>query len=733
MYPVLKKDYQSLPIRVALVATLSLFCGLMSACRDIILNDPYSAPVDGISIYYDTFSERPAHLDPARSYSANEYVFLGQIYEPPLQYHFLKRPYQLIPLTAQNIPEVIYKDSQGNVINDDISSAEIFRVIYRITIQPEILYQPHPALAVGKTGEYIYHHLSDADLNGTHVLSDFKETGTRTVTAADYVYQIKRLMHPNVHSPIAGLMSQYILGLADLGKQLAQQQAEIKTDGISYIDLRQHDLAGAKVIDETTFEITLQERYPQFLYWLAMPFFSPMPWEADVFYAQPWLVDHNIILDWYPIGTGPFLLSENNPNQRMVLERNPNFRGEAFPEEDGDGEHMSAYMDDAGKTMPFIDKAIFSLEKESIPAWNKFLQGYYDTSGVISDSFDQVAEFNAQGEVALTDAMLEKEIQLSTEVASSIFYTGFNMRDSVVGGKTERARKLRQAIAIAVDFEEFVAIFANGRGIVAQGPIPPGIFGSREGAAGINPYVYDWVDGKGKRKSIASARALMSEAGYPSGRDVETGRPLILYLDIFATDSGSRARFDWLRKQFDKLGISLVVRATDYNRFQDKMLQGTAQIYQWGWNADYPDPENFMFLLYGPNAKFGINGENASNYSNEEFDRLFMQMRNMHNGEERQLLIDDMIDILHRDSPWLWGYHPVAFSLHHSWYSNAKPNLMAHNTLKYKRIDADRRKAQRQKWNQPVWWPVVLLFACLLLGLIPAFYYHKRREISAAL
>ena len=59
----------------------------------------------------------------------------------------------------------------------------------------------------------------------------------------------------------------------------------------------------------------------------------------------------------------------------------------------------------------------------------------------------------------------------------------------------ERARKLRQAIAIAVDFEEYISIFANGRGIPAQSPIPPGIFGYREGEEGINRYVYDWVDG----------------------------------------------------------------------------------------------------------------------------------------------------------------------------------------------------------------------------------------------
>ncbi|MFB3091118.1 MAG: ABC transporter substrate-binding protein, partial [Gammaproteobacteria bacterium] len=383
--------------------------------------------------------------------------------------------------------------------------------------------------------------------------------------------------------------------------------------------------------------------------------------------------------------------------------------------------------------MPFVDRAVFSLEKEAIPSWNKFLQGYYDTSGIVSDSFDQAIQFNAQGDVALTEEMQKKGIQLLTAVTTSTYYTGFNMRDEIVGGNSERAMKLRQAIAIAVDFEEFISIFVNGRGVPAQGPIPPGIFGNKSGEAGINPYVYDWVNGKANRKSIDDAKTLMVEAGYPEGRDIKTGKALVLYLDSHLAGPGSKANFDWLRKQFNKLGITLVIRATDYNRFQEKMLKGTAQIYQWGWNADYPDPENFMFLLYGPNAKFGINGENASNYKNEKFDQLFDQMKNIGNGDARQLIIDRMVEIARRDSPWLWGYHPVAFSLHHSWYKNAKPNLMANNKLKYKRIDPITRKAQRKQWNQPVWWPVVLILIVLCLSVIPAIRHHKRRERSAAL
>ncbi len=123
------------------------------------------------------------------------------------------------------------------------------------------------------------------------------------------------------------------------------------------------------------------------------------------------------------------------------------------------------------------------------------------------------------GEATLTEGMREQGIQLSTSVSTSTFYMGFNMLDPVVGGDAERTRKLRQAIAIAIDQEEFISIFQNGRGMSAQGPIPPGIFGYREGEAGVNPEMYDLVDGKPRRKPVAVAKQLLAEAGYPNGRD----------------------------------------------------------------------------------------------------------------------------------------------------------------------------------------------------------------------
>lgn len=682
-------------------------------CDVAPFNNPYPAQDAQQSILYAAFAERPKHLDPAVAYSSDEYGFIGQIYEPPLQYHYLHRPYQLEPLTAQQMPVIRYLDAQYRVLANDADPAQIAYSEYTITIKPGILYQPHPAFFRDQD-DYPYHHLDKPQLEQMQNLQNFARASSRELTAEDYVYQIKRLAYPKIQSPIAELMAGYIDGFSEFAEKTAKTPIR---------DLKNQPMRGVEALSPLQYRIRLKGQYPQFLFWLAMPFFAPMPWEADAFYDQAGLKANNISLDWFPVGTGPFVLEENNPNRRMVLAKNPNYHADYYPAEGDVDDLEHGWLADAGQRLPLVDKVVFTLEKETIPYWAKFLQGYYDSSGIASDSFDQAVQFSGSGDPQLTPVMQEKNIQLQTSVSASIFYMGFNMLDPIVGGDTERARKLRQAIAIAVDYEEFIAIFANGRGVAAQGVLPPGIFGYQEGQEGINPIVYDWQANAPQRKSIAEAKKLLQEAGYPNGVDPKTGEALLLYFDTTAAGTDDRALMNWYRKQFEKLGIQLVIRGTDYNRFQEKMRTGAAQIFVWGWNADYPDPENFFFLLYGPNSKLKQGGENAGNYENPEFDRLFERMRNMPNGAERQQLINRMQAILRYDSPWLFGYYPKDFALYQHWYKNLKPARMIVNRLKYGRIDTVQRQQLRNQWNQPVIWPLLMV----VLGFVLLGWHLRRR------
>lgn len=706
------------------IRCISAVCALLllSACGDP-LNNPYPKEDAQKNILYTSFEERPKHLDPARAYSANEYEIISQVYEPLLQYAYLKRPYQLEPLTAEAMPGVRFLDATGASLPDDAAEERIAFSVYDIHLRPGLSYQPHPAFARNDGGELRYQSMTPRELEQIHGLDDFLQSGRRDLTAWDYAYQIKRLAHPSLHSPIAEMMSEHIVGFKALGERL-KKEVRLGTD---WLDLRHYPLEGVEVLDDLHLRIRLHGKYPQFRFWLAMPFFAPMPWEADAFYSQPGLAEKNITLDWYPVGTGPYRLVENNPNRRMVLERNPEFHDERYPTEGEVDDARRGLLVDAGKRLPFIDRVIFVLEKETIPYWSKFLQGYYDASGLASDNFDQAIQFSSIGNAELTPEMHEKGIRLQTSVTASIFFMGFNMLDPVVGGMGEDRSRLRQAISIAVDEEEFIAIFMNGRGVAAQGLLPPGLFGHEEGRMGMNPQVYDWVDGEPRRKSLDEARQLLTQAGYPGGVDVRTGKPLVLFLDTSSAGVDDKSVLNWYRKQFAKLGIQLVIRATDYNQFQQKMANGNAQLFRWGWNADYPDPENFFFLLFGENAKVTTGGENAANYRNPEFDRLFLRMRAMQDDPARLEIIRRMQAILRRDAPWVFGVFPRSYSLTQAWYQNGKPNLMANNGIKYLRIDAALRDRERREWNRPVYWPLLAAAGLLVLMIAPAWIAYRRR------
>jgi oligopeptide transport system substrate-binding protein len=695
MRPIILSD-----VRILLMVTLFL-----AGCGEV-WNDPYPSSERNANTLYAAFVQRPKHLDPVQSYTSDEALFTRQILEPPLQYHYLKRPYELITLTAAEMPKA--KEIEGGKFT-----------VYEIRIRPGIQYQPHPGFVAEN------HQLDPKRIASLKTPYELP-LGTRELVAADYIYQIKRLAHPRLHSPIFGLMAEYIVGLGEYAEKLKKLNAD------GWLDLRAHPLQGVEEVDRYTYRVTLKGRYPQFVYWLAMPFFSPIPWEAERFFHQPGMEVKNFGLDWWPVGTGAYMLSAHDPNARMVLSRNPNFRGAPYPSEGEPGDAEAGLLKDAGKTVPFIDRIVFTREKESVPYWNKFLQGYYDTAGISAENFDQAIRVAVDGATEPSPEMIERGIELSTAVAATIFYFGFNMKDPVVGGRSERARKLRQAISIAVDMEEYLSIFANGRGIVAHSPLPPGIFGRREGGEGINPVTHAWREGREQRRPIAQAKKLLAEAGYPEGREAKTGAPLVLYFDTTSRGPGDKARLDWWRKQFDKLSIQLEVRETDWNRFQEKIRKGTQQVYGLGWSADYPDPENFLFLLHGPQARADGAGANSSNYSSPEFDALFARMKNMPNSPERQKLIDRMVEIAQRDAPWVFGFHPKNYTLRHQWVFNSKPNEMADNTLQYLRVDPERRAALRREWNRPVLWPLGIILFLLAVSAVPAFVSYRRRERMAA-
>ena len=201
-----------------------------------------------------------------------------------------------------------------------------------------------------------------------------------------------------------------------------------------------------------------------------------------------------------------------------------------------------------------------------------------------------------------------------------------------------------------------------------------------------------------------------------------------MYFEATGAGADTYAFLNWLRKQFKKINIQLVTRVTDYNRFQEKMINGTGQIFQWGWNADYPDPENFLFLLYSKNGKVKFGGENAANYNSKEFDKLFVKMKNMKNSKNREIIIKKMLKIIQYDSPWIWGYHPKSFSLSHKWVENVESNLMANNTLKYKKINNSTRQKDIKIWNKANFSLLYILLFLIIIFITSIFVMIRKKD-----
>lgn len=710
-----------------LIGLLVLVAFGLAGCN----NNPYPEGSSATNTLFTAFNERsPRYLDPTSSYSSNETPYTYQIYEPLYGYHYLKRPYTLVPKVAAQVVEPFYVDQSGKRLPHDAPPEAIAESIYDIPLKRGVRFAPHPAFARDAQGHWYYHSrpqpLTAQELGDRRSPWQFEHLGTRELTAEDYVYAIKRQATTRTTAPVFGLFSEYVVGLADYGQLIRAEDKKLRARlpptarDKPFLDFRRWPLAGAQALDRYTLRIRIKGKYPQWKYWMAMTFLAPIPWEADAFYAQPGMAGRGLSLNTWPVGTGPYMMAEYVQDRRHVLKRNPLYRGEPYPCEGMPQDKAEGRLADCGKRTPFVDTLVFSMEKEAVPQDAKFRQGYLDVPEFDQMSYGNAYRIQMEDSDSFRQEFESKGIRLPRTVDLSSNYMGFNWLDPVVGrGSTPeqqvRNRKLRQALSIAIDWDEFNRIFPKAAGEVAHGPLPGGVFGSRHGTqAGMNPVTHRWVNGMAVRRSVDEARALLREAGYPDGRDARSGKPLVLYYDYGRPVSPeSKPTLDWMSKQFAKLGVQLEVRATDYNQFQDKVRRGKHQIFTWGWLADYPDAENFLFLLYGPGAKSVHDGENAANYQNPEYDRLYAQLRFMDDGPAKQAVIDRMVRILQEDAPWSWGYFPYASGAYHRWVLNGKPSIMVRDQAQYYRLDTANRERSLREWNQPHYLPLVLLLAVL--------------------
>jgi ABC-type transport system substrate-binding protein len=674
-------------VSVARRLAAGLGLALCAASAPGCSNNPYPGADDALKIRYSALSSPPKTLDPAVTYSALEHSITANVYETLLEYHYLKRPYTLMPGLARTVPEPRH-------LGDG-------RVAYRFALREGMLFQDDPSFSLGGAGRR-----------------------TREIQAADVAFELMRIADPAVTSPVGATFGK-IEGFAGFASELIRLREEEEGFGELRIDeqyARAGGISGVRVDGRHGLEIVLSDPYPQILYWFAMPFTTPVPWEAVEYYdgeeGRDFFKDH-------PVSSGPFQIAEYDKHFRIVLERNPNWYGvqhpewrapgAVYPSEGEPGDQEAGLLDPAylGRALPFLDRIEFRLEKETIPTFNKFLQGYYDASGIIRESFDKVIQ---EGE--LSPQMRSLGMRLEKAVEPDVFYLGFNMNDPVVGAPAgERGRKLRQAMSLAVDAKEFTRVFTNGRGVPAQSPVPPGIFGYDPDYR--NPY---------RQPDLARAAELLEQAGYPDGIDPGTGRPLHLSFDLGDTSTRARLTYQFFVDAWSRLGLDVELAATNYNQFREKVDRGAYQIFAWGWIADYPDPENFLFLLWGEMAESRSGGPNTANFDQPRYNELFLAMKDRDNDERRLEIIAEMRGILEEERPWIELRHSESYALFQPWMRNVKPAGLSLPASKYQDIDAGRRAELRLAWNRPIVWPAYALALVALALIIPGVVTFLRER-----
>jgi ABC-type transport system substrate-binding protein len=655
---------------------------VLAACS----NNPHPDEDRDKKVLYSSFGEAPKTLDPAVAYTTDEHVITGNVYDTLLEYHYLKRPYQLMPGLAEEVPKLEQR-SDGSYA-------------YRFKIRKGVLFHSDPCFELSRQG-----------------------LRTREVLAADVAFELARIADPAVNSPVVSSFS-HIRGFGDFTRRLTS----LRQSDPAFARLPPHEqyqraggIAGLVLNGDHEIEIVLEQPHPQLLYWFAMPFTTPVPWEAVAYYdgneGRPHFADH-------AVGTGPFRLAIYEKRYRFVLERNPHWYGlqadvdapgaifptDIDPEDIAEGRIDPTY---AGRRMPFLDRVRFARERESIPRFNKFLQGYYDDGGIIKESFDAVIRDDR-----LTPEMAAKGMRLDKVVEPSIRYIGFNMEDPVVGTPAgESGRKLRQAMSLAIDAREYLNLFLNGRGVLAQSPLPPGLFGYR--AEYQNPF---------RQPDLARARRLLADAGYKNGIDPATRAPLRLTFDTPNTSAQALLQYQYFVSSWRQLGLDVEINATTYNQFQDKVRRGAYQIFTWGWIADFPDPENFLFLLECKSARSKSGGPNTANFCDAEYDRLYREMKDLPDGERRAELIDRMLAILERERPWIELFHDEDYTLSHVWLVNSKPMGISYPAYKYKDVKPELRARLQREWNAPVRWPLYVALVIIVAVTLPAIrtYYRER-------
>jgi ABC-type transport system substrate-binding protein len=470
----------------------------------------------------------------------------------------------------------------------------------------------------------------------------------RELTAQDYIYTFKRLLDPANRSPAANFLAGKIVGLDELAAQ-AKKSGRFDYDA---------PVAGLQATDKYGLRIRLNRPDYNFLYSIAYCGLGAVAREViDAYGAQS---------RQHPVGTGPYMLHQYVPRSKIVLAANPDYRGYVWDfKSSGDAWDEQIVLDMKGKQMPQVGRVEVSIIEEEQSRWLAFQGEQLDF-----DKLPQVAAPTVLDGNRLKPAYAAQRIRINRVIDPEITYTLFNMKDPLIGGYSKEKIALRRAIAMAYNTKEEIALIRNGQAVRAEMMVPPGVVG------------FDPVYRSSLAYDPALANKLLDRFGYKRGADgfrgMPDGSPLTLRIHR-ETQVIYQEMAELWKRGLDQIGI----RADQpTSNFADNLKAATeCKLMMWGssWSADFPDGENFLQILYGPNAGQG----NHSCYQSAVYDAMYLQALALPAGTERKQLYLKLNRQMEADTPLMTHSSRVRSWLLRPWVKGFKRHPILQSDWQY--------------------------------------------------